>query len=169
MDLQAYNKLSYGVYIIASGDKDKKNAFVCTAAIQVTADPPKIAVVCNKNNHTTGIIKEKKNFSVSVLSQNYQPLTLGTFGFRTGKDFDKFGKATFIYGTETGVPIVLDDIIAWFECELEQSVDVGTHIIFVGKVLQSQTIAENETPLTYKYYHEIKKGIVHKNAPSNNQ
>ena len=89
MNLNAFSKLTYGVYIIASGNRDKSNAFIATAVFQVTAVPEKIAVVCNKDNFTTNFIKETNAFSISVLKQNYTPTTMGKFGFRSGKNFDK--------------------------------------------------------------------------------
>ncbi|MDR0367915.1 MAG: flavin reductase family protein [Bacteroidales bacterium] len=166
MDENTFSKLTYGVYIIASGDKTRHNAFVATAVFQVTAMPQKIAVVCSKNNFTTPLIAEKKAFSISVLKQDYTPTTMGKFGFRSGKDFDKFAGSNYFFTKNTGVPVILDDTITWFECEIEQSTDVGTHILFIGKVIDCEMIDENQTPLTYRYYHAVKKGLIPKNAPS---
>ena len=169
MDIESFNSLTYGFYAVASGDSNKKGVYICTVVAQVTAIPPKLMIACNKDNFTAEIIKDTKKFSVSVLKQNCTPTTIGNFGFRTGKDFNKFEQANFIYGEETGCPIILNDSIAWFECQLEGTFDVGTHFLFVGNVLQAKAIDEDETPLTYKYYHEIKKGVTHKNAPSYNK
>ena len=167
MDRNTFSKLSYGVYIVASGNKERQNAFVATTVMQVTAEPAKIIVACNKNNFTAQLIRDSKVFSASVLKQNYKPTTLGTFGFRSGKDFNKFEHCNeFIFGENTQTPIVLEDCMAWFECKLCDEIDVGTHVLFAGEVLDARIIAENETPLTYSYYHEIKKGVTAKNAPS---
>ena len=167
MDINTFSKLTYGVYIVASGNREQHNAFVATAVMQVTADPAKILVACNKNNFTANLVRESGVFSVSVLKQDYKPTTMGTFGFRSGKDFSKFEHCEkFIFGKNTQTPVVLEDCMAWFECKLTDEIDVGTHILFVGEVLDAQIIAENEQPLTYAYYHEIKKGVTAKNAPS---
>ncbi|MCL2247088.1 MAG: flavin reductase family protein, partial [Lentimicrobiaceae bacterium] len=131
------------------------------------ADPAKLIVACNKENFTTSLIRESKSFSASVLNQNYKPTTMGTFGFRSGKNFNKFEQCQeFIFGKHTQTPIVLEDCIAWFECKLADEVDVGTHILFIGEVLEAQIITEDAEPLTYAYYHKVKKGITPKNAPS---
>ena len=167
MDTNTFSKLSYGVYIVASGNRERQNAFIATTVMQVTAEPAKIMVACNKNNFTAQLIRELKVFSASVLTQNYKPTTMGTFGFRSGKDFNKFEHCNdFIFGENTQTPVVLEDCMAWFECKLVDEVDVGTHILFIGEVLDAQVTAENEMPLTYAYYHEIKKGVTAKNAPS---
>jgi len=167
MNINTFSNLSYGVYIVASGNKEQQNAFIATTVMQVTAHPAKLIVACNKDNYTTQIIRETKTFSASVLKQNYKPTTMGTFGFRSGKNFNKFELCNdFIFGENTQTPIVLEDCMAWFECKLTDEIDTGTHILFVGEVLDAQIIAENETPLTYAYYHEVKKGVTAKNAPS---
>jgi ferric-chelate reductase [NAD(P)H] len=167
MNIDTFSKLSYGVYVVASGGREQQNAFIATTVMQVTAEPAKIIVACNKNNFTASFIRKSKAFSASVLKQNYKPTTMGTFGFRSGKDFNKFEHCNdFIFGKNTEVPIVLEDCLSWFECKLTDEIDVGTHILFVGEVLDAQVIEENELPLTYAYYHEVKKGITAKNAPS---
>ena len=167
MDINTFSKLDYGVYIVASGSREQHNAFIATAVMQVTAEPAKILAACNKNNFTVHLIRQSKVFNVSVLQQNYQPSTMGTFGFRSGWDYNKFEHCKeFIFGKHTQAPIVLEDCMAWFECKLCDEVDVGTHILFVGEVLDAQITAENEIPLTYAFYHEVKRGITAKNAPS---
>ena len=167
MDLNAFSKLGYGVYVVASGNKERQNAFIATAVMQVTAEPAKIVVDCHKNNFTANLIRELQAFSVSVVNQTYKPTTIGTFGFRSGKDFNKFENCKeAIFGNNTQVPIVLEDCLAWFECKLTNEMDIGTHVLFVGEVLDAQITAENEVPLTYSYYHEMKKGVTAKNAPS---
>lgn len=167
MDFNTFSKLTNGVYVVASGNKERQNAFIATTVMQVTAEPAKIMVACNKNNFTTHLIRESKAFSASILKQIYKPTTMGTFGFRSGNDFPKFEHCNeFVFGENTQTPIVLEDCMAWFECKLTDEMDVGTHLIFVGEVLDAQVTTENETPLTYSYYHEIKKGITPKNAPS---
>jgi len=167
MDRNTFSKLSYGVYVVASGNRERQNAFIATTVMQVTADPAKIIVACNKNNFTADLISESKVFSASVIKQDYKPTTMGTFGFRSGKDFNKFEQCNeFVFGENTQTPIVLEDCMAWFECKLVDGIDVGTHILFVGEVLDAQIIAEDAVPLTYAYYHEVKKGVTAKNAPS---
>ena len=166
MDINTFSKLTYGVHIVSSGDKNKKNAFIATAVFQVTAVPERIAIASNVDNYTTKIIRDKKAVSVSVLKQDSSSSTMSNFGFRTGKDVDKFEKCNYITGEKTGVPIVLDDAIAWFECEVEQEINLGTHILFICRVVDCKTLFEQDIPLTYKYYHEVKRGIIHKNAPS---
>ncbi|MBP5663195.1 MAG: rubredoxin [Bacteroidales bacterium] len=165
MDTNALNKLTYGVYVIASGNEKEKNAFIATVAVQVTSQPVQLAIACNKNNYTAEFIEKFGNFSVSVVKREYVPALLGNFGFQSGRNIDKFAKYDCIYGKNTGVPIVTEDCLAWFECKLTQKMDVGSHILYIGEVLDAKTLSLNESPLTYAYYHEVKRGVAPANAP----
>ena len=49
-------KISYGLFIVCSGDRNKGNGFISNTVFQVSSDPPKFAACCNKNNFTAGFI-----------------------------------------------------------------------------------------------------------------
>ncbi|MGD0583564.1 MAG: flavin reductase [Bacteroidales bacterium] len=165
VDLKAFYKISYGLYIVSSGDKVKGNGFISNTVFQVTSDPAKFAVCCSKNNYTAELIRKRNAFSVSALQRDCSPEIIGRFGFKSGRDTDKMEGLTIEYG-ETGVPVVLTDCIAWLECRVEQIVDAGTHLIFIGALVGSGVIDDAGDPLTYLYYRQVKKGIAPKNAPT---
>jgi flavin reductase (DIM6/NTAB) family NADH-FMN oxidoreductase RutF/rubredoxin len=165
LDIQALFKISYGLYIVSSGDKTSGNGFISNTVFQVTAAPPKFAVCCSKNNYTSEFIMKYKVFSVSVLAQSASSDIFGKFGYKSGRDFDKMIGTTLIYG-ETGVPIVLDESIAYFECRVVQTLDAGTHLLFIGEVLNAESADDSKEPLTYTYYRQVKKGVAPKNAPT---
>lgn len=165
MNNKSFEKMTYGVYVVASGNKARKNAFVATAVLQVTAEPLQIAVVCNKKNYTCQMIQESGAFSVSAIKKDYSPALIGNFGFQSGGTYNKFEQYDCQYGEYTGTPIVTTDCVAWFECRLVDQKDVGTHIIFIGEVLDAETLSASEQPLTYAYYHEVKRGATPANAP----
>jgi len=166
MNNKALYKISYGLYVVTSKKGKKLNGQIANTAIQVTSDPVQVAVVINKNNLTHEFIKNSKVFAVSVLSKITPMTFIGQFGFKSGKDTaNKFENVEYKIG-KTGAPIVLDNSIAYLEAELVNSLDVGTHTIFVGKVVDAEVIDDNEEPMTYAYYHEVKKGKSPKNAPT---
>lgn len=165
INFEALFKISYGLYIVSAGDNLKKNGFISNSVFQVTAEPPKFAVCCHKDNYTAGFIKKQGLFSISVLSKETDKKLIGTFGYRTGRDINKFDKVEYKTG-QNGVPVVIEDTIAVIECKLRQTIDVGTHLIFIGEVVASEIINESSEPLTYVYYRKVKKGIAPKNAPT---
>jgi flavin reductase (DIM6/NTAB) family NADH-FMN oxidoreductase RutF/rubredoxin len=165
MNIEAYFKITYGLYIVCSINGNKRNGYISNTVFQVTAEPAQFAVACNKNNFTADLIKQSNVFSISVLERDPKPETISIFGYKSGKDLEKF--ANFNYKTgKTGAPILLDDSIAWFECEVVQTFDVGSHLVFVGKVIDGDLIDNSKEPLTYAYYREVKKGKSPKNAPT---
>ncbi len=164
MNLKAVQKICYGVYIIASQKDGKINGQIANTAFQITSDPPTIAISINKQNLTHQFIEASKVFTVSILSK-FAPMTLiGKFGFKSGRDIDKFADTKHKSG-QTGAPIVLDNTIGFLECEVLSTTDVGTHTIFIGKVVDCDVLSDNE-PMTYAYYHTVKGGKEPKTAPT---
>jgi len=164
MDIKAFFKISYGMYIVSSFDSKKFNGQVANTVFQVTAEPPQFAVCINKNNLTNEYSKKSGIFTISVFSKDTPMKFIGLFGFKSGKEVDKFQDVEYKTGT-TGAPIVLENCLSYFECEVVASMDIETHTLFIGKVIDAQIITDGE-PMTYAYYHTIKQGLTHKNAPT---
>ena len=164
IDLNALFKVSYGMYVVSSGKGEAINGFISNSVFQVTAEPPQFAACCNKDNHTAELIKDSKAFSISILRDDAAKTTIGTFGYKSGRDIKKFKKAKYKTG-QLGIPVALDDCIAYLECKLVNTFDVGTHYIFIGEVVVSELL-DDATPLTYAYYRETRKGVAPKNAPT---
>jgi flavin reductase (DIM6/NTAB) family NADH-FMN oxidoreductase RutF/rubredoxin len=165
INVAALYKISYGLYIVCSGDRQQGNGFVSNTVFQVSSQPAKFAACCNKNNYTADIIRKSGCFSVSVLHQDASPEIFGRFGYKSGKDLDKMEGMQIRYG-ETGVPVVLNDTLAFLECKLIQTFDVGSHWMFIGELVQSEIIDDNKELLTYAYYRQVRKGVAPKNAPT---
>lgn len=165
MNIDAFYKLSYGLYAISSYSGDKKNGYIANTAFQITATPSQIAISCNKENLSADFIKSSGLFSISILSQDASSELIGLFGFKSGKEVDKFVNTKHIIGN-TGVPIVTEGTIAWFECKVVSTVDVGTHLLFIGEIVNNDLLDGGGVPMTYDYYHKVKKGVAPKNAPT---
>jgi flavin reductase (DIM6/NTAB) family NADH-FMN oxidoreductase RutF/rubredoxin len=164
MKYKAFHKLSYGLYIIATELNGKKSGYIGNTAFQVTSDPPRLAISCNKKNATMQQILDSKSFSLSVLKQEASTSLIGEFGFMSSENMDKFQKVETTTAA-TGAPIVLDSSVAWFDCKVVSTHDVGTHILIIGEVLDSDIISDEE-PLTYEYYRDKYKMLAPKNAPT---
>jgi flavin reductase (DIM6/NTAB) family NADH-FMN oxidoreductase RutF/rubredoxin len=164
MDLKVLYNISYGIYIVSSKKEDQINGQIANTVFQITAEPATIAVSINKKNFTHDFITQSKVFAVSVLEQETDMKFIGRFGFKSGRDEDKFEGVNYKIGV-TGSPIIMENTIAYLEAEVIQAIDVGTHTLFVGKVVEAENIKKAK-PLTYDYYHQIKKGISPKTAPT---
>lgn len=162
---EAFWDLSYGLYIVTSRDGERMNGQIATAAMQVTAVPPKIVVCLSKETLTHELLIKSGKFGITVLDQEITMQEIGPWGFRSGRDIDKFRNAHYRIGVETGVPLVLDHALSVLEAKVIDTVDVGTHTMFVGEVEGAQRLREGK-PLTYDYYQKEKKGKSPKNAPT---
>jgi flavin reductase (DIM6/NTAB) family NADH-FMN oxidoreductase RutF/rubredoxin len=165
INFEAFFKISYGLYIVSSGKKEKGNGFISNSVFQVTSEPACFAACCNKDNLTAELIKDSKAFAISVLHQDANAQLIGKFGFKSGREINKLSGTDFTEGID-GIPVIKDDVIATIECKLTNTFDVGTHLIFIGEVVNAEILNDNAEPITYSYYRKVKKGIAPKNAPT---
>jgi len=165
MNIEAYFKITYGLYIVSAADGKKLNGYVSNTVFQVTSEPPRFAIACSKDNFTVDMISRGKAFAISALSNDVRADIISTFGYKSGKDTEKFKGYNYKIG-KTGCPILLDDQLAWFECKVVQTMDVGSHILFVGEVIDGDLLDATGEPLTYAGYRETRKGKAPKNAPT---
>ncbi len=164
MNTSALHKISYGLYIVSSIKNDKFNGQIANTFFQTTSEPPTCAICINKKNLTYNYIEASKVFTVSVLEQDTPMKFIGQFGFKSGRDIDKFKNIKYKLG-KTGVPIVLEYAVSYFEFEVIDSMDTGTHTLFIGKLIDAEIIQDKE-PMTYAYYHKVKGGLSPKSAPT---
>lgn len=164
MNLQALNKLGYGMYVVSSRKADKFNAQTANTVFQITPDPPTVAVSINKKNLTHEFIEASRVFAVSVLCEGTPLSFIGNFGFKSGKDSDKLKGIDYKIG-ELKVPIILENAVAYLEAKVIQEVDVGTHTIFIGEIVNADVIS-TETCMTYDHYHQVKRGTTPQAAPT---
>ena len=156
MDLSAFFKMSYGLYVVSAEADGRRAGCVVNTAVQVASQPPRVSVAVNKENVTAGVIEAAGAFTVTVLDKTADMPYIGNFGFRSSDTYDKFEK----YGCETsavGSPYSPEHVCALLACRLVDTVDVGTHYLFIGEVVDAQVLSDEE-PLTYSYYHAVLKG-----------
>jgi len=164
MNPKTLHKIPYGLYAICAKKDNKINGQIANALFQVTAEPPTVAISINKKNLTHEYIKSGKVFTASILCDHTPMQFIGTFGFKSGRDIDKFKNIRYKIG-ETKAPILVDNCLGYMEAEVINEVSVGTHTIFIGKIIDANMMSD-EKVMTYEYYHEIKGGKSPKNAPT---
>jgi rubredoxin/flavin reductase (DIM6/NTAB) family NADH-FMN oxidoreductase RutF len=155
---------SYGLYIVTSHLDGRLNGQITDALMQVTAFPPRVAVSIAKNELTHEFIAKSGVFAATILERETDLPYIGLFGFRSGREVDKLSQVQYRTG-ETGCPIVQTHAVAAFEARVVKRVDLDTHTVFVGDVVNGEIVC-NRPVLTYRYYTDHLKGRVPKNAPS---
>jgi flavin reductase (DIM6/NTAB) family NADH-FMN oxidoreductase RutF len=162
--MSALFKLTYGLYILSVGEGDKLNGCVINTASQVTATPVYISIAVSKNNYTCDMIIRKKSFTICPLLQDVSNNLIANFGFSSGVDRNKFEKQNYKLDSQ-GNPYLVDNVACYLSCKLVNQLDLGTHIMFIGELTESEVFLEDQV-LTYEYYQKFKKGKTSKNAPS---
>lgn len=165
IDKKALYMISSGVYIVSTGYGGCINGQIVNTAMQVSGKPDIcIATALHKDNYTTELVQKSRAFSLAILEEDVPLPFIGNFGFRCGREHDKFSKCKFeLY--ERTLPLVKDHTLAAICADVIAVQEVKTHFLFIGQVKYAEVFKAG-TPLTYKVYHELKKGKSPKNAPT---
>lgn len=164
MDITALFNLSYGLYIVSAKDGDRNVGCVVNSVTQISATPATLAISINKDNYTNPCILKTGKFAVTILSEKVNPNVIGTFGFSSSKNKNKFNEVSY-KTLESGLAIPTDGVCSYIECSVINQLDCFTHTIVVAEITDAQNIAK-EPPMTYDYYHKVIKGKAPKNAPT---
>ncbi len=162
MDTTVLYNLSYGLYIVGAFIDGRAVGCTINTCFQITSDEPRVAVSLNKANFTLAAIEQNRRFSVSIIAEDTDPSYIGTFGFRSSRDTDKY--ADYGYDVVAGTPCVKGRFAGRLVLEAEKFVDCGTHILVVGRLID--TVKGQGKPMTYAYYHSVIKGKEPRTAPT---
>lgn len=157
--------ISYGMYIVSTKFDGKLNGQVANVCSQLTSDSLKFGICLNKKNLTCEMLRKSKKFSLSVLADNTPLPFIGKFGFRTGRDINKFADTKYFISGKTNIPVVTEYCISYLEGKVEKEVEIDSHIFFVAGIVNADILSDGK-PLTYADYHNIKGGKTAKNAPT---
>ena len=156
MNLQALHHISYGLYVVTAHKGNVINGQIANTVFQITSRPPTLAASINKENYTHECIKENRSLVVNVLDRETGLIFIGRFGFRCGRDIEKFDGIQHRL-TERGNPILEEHSTAFLEATVTREFDMGTHTLFIGDIIDGDIIKDAE-PMTYDYYHRVVKG-----------
>jgi flavorubredoxin/flavin reductase (DIM6/NTAB) family NADH-FMN oxidoreductase RutF len=166
-DLTALFNIGYGLYVITSNDGKKDNGLIVNTVTQVTNTPNRIAVTINKENYSHHIIKQTGIMNINCLTIDAPFKVFEAFGFRSGRNVDKFADCTPLR-SDNGLVFLPRYINSFMSLKVEQYVDLDTHGMFICSVTEARVLSDRET-MTYTYYQnnvkpkpetEGKKGFV---------
>ena len=163
MDSKIFRSMSYGVYVAGTMDGDRPTGCIVNSVMQITSSPATVAISVNHDNYTNGCIAKNGLFSFSILAEDSDPGLIGGFGFRSGKDVNKFDGVD--HEMAAGVPVVKDSC-GYVVCRVINTMETATHTVFLGEVIDGVVYEGNHKPMTYAYYHQVVKGKSPKNAPT---
>ena len=150
MDLEALFRLECGLYLLsAKGEKD--NACIINTVMQVTANPVQICTAVNKSNYTHDIITETGLFNVSVLTQKTPFSVYSDFGYRSGRQENKFKGRTDIARSENGIYYLTENSNAFLSAKVKRAIGLESHTLFLAEVTEA-AILSNGQSVSYGYY-----------------
>ena len=162
MDKKALYKISYGVFMLAAVADGKKNGCITNTCMQVANSPTRIAIAAINTNLTADYVKKSGRFTLSLLDKTCTFETIKHFGMQSGRDVDKFSDIPFPEDAN-GIPYMGWAACAVISAKVVESMDLGSHTLFIAEVEDAQVLSENE-PLTYDYYQNVVKPKPEKKA-----
>ncbi len=151
-DLSALFHIGYGLYVVTSNDGKRDNGLIVNTITQVTNTPNRIAVTINKENYSHHVIKQTGILNVNCLSQDAPFSVFENFGFKSGRNVDKFAGMEPLR-SDNGLAFLPKYINAMMSLKVEQYIDLDTHGMFICSVTEARVISNVET-MTYTYYQE---------------
>lgn len=150
MNTKALFKIGYGLYVLTAKD-EKDNGCIINTVMQVTSNPLQVAIAINKRNYTNEMIQKTRKFNLSILSEKADFSIYEHFGYKSGRDTDKF--ATF-YDTKrspNGLLYITKGTNAYMSAYVQHEMDLGTHSLFIGQLVASESLSDDKSA-TYDYY-----------------
>jgi flavin reductase (DIM6/NTAB) family NADH-FMN oxidoreductase RutF/rubredoxin len=163
MDTKALRDLSYGVFILGTKSGEKLTGCTVNSVMQVVSEPPMLAVCVNHKNFTNECIKKIGLFSISILSQEAKGNVIGQFGFKSGRDINKFDGIQYEL-TKDKMPVLKDGTAGWLSCKVIDKKELSTHTLFFAELTDAKQIGGEA--MTYAYYHKVIKGKSPSTAPT---
>ena len=146
-DIEAlFRRLSTGVYVVGAAHGGARNAFTAAWVMQVSYDPLMLALSINPQHATYPLVHESGAFTVNVLKAGAVDVAR-RFGTRSGRDEDKLAGVGWHPG-KSGAP-VLNEALAYFDCEVADTVRAGDHELIVARVIDGRILDADATPMTY--------------------
>lgn len=148
------HKITQGMYILTT----EGGGCVVDAVARVggSSDGALISVAIAKNNKTNELMHDNNKFALSVLGEKVNPELIQNFGFKSSRDFDKLS----LCETEEveGVQVITDSL-GYMVLEKVDTIENETHTLFIGKMVEGDIFASEDSPMTYAYYQEHKEDL----------
>ncbi len=151
IDPVAFNKLSYGLFVLTARDGDQLNGCIINTAQMLTDNPKRITIAVNKANLTHDMILKTGEFNVSVLTESVPMSVFEHFGFQSGRNTHKFISFEDFEMAQNGIPYITAHTNAFFSAKVVAAADNGTHTLFTAEVTQAEVLG-SEPSVTYAYY-----------------
>jgi flavin reductase (DIM6/NTAB) family NADH-FMN oxidoreductase RutF len=135
-----------GLYIVGSRAGERRNGMTCNWVTQVGFDPKLLAVSVEQEAFTHELLSEGRVFSVNIVDREDRAI-VRKFTKPVEVDLDARTLNGFpFHDGATGAPI-LDQAVAYLDCEVRQAVELGGHTLFLGEIVDCAFQLDEDTPV----------------------
>lgn len=153
LDNKAIFNISYGLFVLVAQQGGKDNACIINVAQQVTSDQLQLMICVNKANLTHDMVLRTLKFNLCPLSEEATMKPFQHFGFQSGKTVDKFAECETELCTDNGLRYLPKYINSVISCVVTKSIDLGTHTMFIARVMEARVLSDSPS-ITYAYYQQ---------------
>lgn len=151
---EAIDHLPQPLVIVTAGDPEKpmkRGGMTAAWVSRVSWDPPLVMVAMAPSRFTLELIKEFGAFVINIVGKSLERQAYGIFGSTTGRNMDKFeaSKVSFFKAGSVTAPVLADATVA-LECKLEKIVEVGDHMLVIGRVVDAWKLREEKPLIFYR-------------------
>lgn len=149
----AMSLLTTAVNVITTEGASGLHGFTASAVCSVTDTPPTLLVCMNQASRSHSHFVENKRLSVNVLGAQHEKIS-GAFASSKLNSEERFKLGAWTT-LETGSPI-LEDALVSFDCEIDQIQEIGTHSVFMCRVVAIKKSQQNESLVYFdRAYHHV--------------
>ncbi len=130
----ALRMIPYGLYVLTAARGQEVAAATVNWVTQVAFQPPLLALGVKVGSGVHSLIKDGGYFALNFLKKGQQSMAF-VFFKPTQREGNTINGVAFSSGT-TGSP-VLEDVPAYVECRLVDTIEKGDHSVFVGEVVEA--------------------------------
>ncbi len=138
--------MPYGLYVLGSRDGERRNGMTINFVTQMSFDPKWIGVGVDREALTHELVHTGRVFSVNLVARDDRAI-VRKFTKPVEVDLEAMTMNDFpFHDGPTGAPI-LDQAVAWIDCEVRQEVEAGDHTFFIGEVMDAGFQRDEDTPI----------------------
>ena len=121
-----------GVAVVTSSDEAGPRGATTNALTSLSLEPPLVLVALDRGSNTLRTVRASGRFCVNVLAAGQEELARRFATKASGEE----KLAGVPHDLAQGMP-VLESVLAWLVCALEQELDGGDHTILIGRPLEA--------------------------------
>ncbi|MBT9566713.1 MAG: flavin reductase [Thiobacillus sp.] len=141
-----FMSLTQGVYIVGVAEAGLHNAFTASSVMQVSMQPPMVALAVNPGNASYALLMAGGIFAVTVLPGSQRALA-DLFGNHSARDTDKLDAVSW-HAAPSGAPVI-EAGVSYLDCRIVSKQPAGDHVVVFAEVTGGEFLHPDESPLQY--------------------